>query len=129
MESFDDSNANTPTLGTKKQGKCHWLSSKVFILFLIVIVLGTIFLIIGFVANFEKDRDLNLTVDVERVNLAKEQQKWFDEGLDELKAALNVRYNTKRADNVIIFIADGMGPTSGELIYIFFYAFNIYFHF
>lgn len=110
MESFDD--ADSPTLGTKKRSKWHWLTSKVFIIFLIVIVLGTIFLIIGFVANFEKDRDLTLTVDVERVNLAKEQQKWFDEGLNELKDALNVRYNTKRADSVILFVADGMGPTS-----------------
>lgn len=37
---------------------------------------------------------------------------WFDSGLDELKKALTVPINTKRAKNVILFIGDGMGPVS-----------------
>lgn len=42
-------------------------------------------------------------------DMSVEKKDWFDIGLDELKYALNVKKNTRRAKNVILFVGDGMG--------------------
>lgn len=44
-----------------------------------------------------------------RDELSPEKSVWFESGLDELKAALSIKLNTRRAKNVVLFVGDGMG--------------------
>lgn len=52
------------------------------------------------------------SIDAVSTSLSPEQSEWFDSGLDELQAALQIRTNTGRAKNVILFVGDGMGPNT-----------------
>lgn len=60
----------------------------------------------------EKDVNIEHTSDTSNFwndEMSDEQQVWFDSGLKELRTALNVERNTRRAKNVILFVGDGMG--------------------
>lgn len=96
----------------KKKSLCEVIKSKFFISVLVVCVVFVTLLCIGLVTTYEKDNDITLTVDAWNDKLSEEQLFWFNSGLDELKQAIRVGQNTKRAKNVILFVADGMGPTS-----------------
>lgn len=99
-------------LQRKKKSLCEVIKSKFFVGVLVVCVLFVTLLCIGLVTTYEKDNDITLTVDAWNDKLSEEQLFWFDSGLDELKQAIRVGQNTRRAKNVILFVADGMGPTS-----------------
>lgn len=89
------------------------LRSKFFIGVVIVCVLIVTLLCIGLVATYEKDNDGIIgTIDAWNDKISAEQLVWFEAGLNDLRHALNVGHNTKRAKNVILFVADGMGPAT-----------------
>uniref|UniRef100_A0A1B0DA98 Alkaline phosphatase n=1 Tax=Phlebotomus papatasi TaxID=29031 RepID=A0A1B0DA98_PHLPP len=90
----------------------EFLKSKLFVSILIVGAVFITLICIGLVVMYERDGNVTQTIDVWRDKLTPEQLIWFDSGLDELKKALTVPINTKRAKNVILFIGDGMGPVS-----------------
>ncbi|GAB0092953.1 Alkaline phosphatase [Sergentomyia squamirostris] len=89
-----------------------FLKSKLFVSILIIGAVFVTLICIGFVVTYERDNDVTQTIDVWRDKLSPEQYVWFENGLDELKKALTVQTNTKRAKNVILFVGDGMGPNS-----------------
>ncbi|XP_055677995.1 alkaline phosphatase isoform X1 [Lutzomyia longipalpis] len=89
-----------------------FLKSKLFVSILIVGAVFITLICIGFVVMYERDGSVTQTIDVWRDKLTSEQLVWFESGLDELKKALAVQINTKRAKNVILFVGDGMGPVS-----------------
>lgn len=131
-----------PSPSLKKNKRfLHFFKLKFFVFFLIIVILSTILLCIGLLINYERDNNVILTIDAWKDKLSKgnkfyiicalhccslahiyyilEKQFWFDSGFQELKEALNVRQNTRRAKNVIVFIGDGMGPitTTAARIY------------
>lgn len=87
------------------------IKSKLFISILIVSVVFIVLACIGIVVLYEKENEVIMTVDAWRDDLSNEQAEWFDSGLNELKMALTVKTNTRRAKNVILFVGDGMGQT------------------
>ncbi|XP_059610745.1 alkaline phosphatase isoform X2 [Phlebotomus argentipes] len=89
-----------------------FLKSKLFVSILIVGAVFITLICIGLVVMYERDGKVTQTIDVWRDKLTPEQLVWFESGLDELKNALTIQSNTKRAKNVILFVGDGMGPVS-----------------
>ncbi|EDW00073.1 alkaline phosphatase [Drosophila grimshawi] len=86
-------------------------------LFIIAVSFSSILMIamcIGFLVHYEFSGDVTdmQNVDYWHVSLPKEQQEWYDRGIDELKLALNRNTNRRRAKNVILFVGDGMGPNT-----------------
>lgn len=88
------------------------LKSKFFLAVVVVCVILITCLCIGLVTTYEADNDITATVDAWNDKLSAEQLFWFQSGLTELKHALGVAQNTRRAKNVILFVADGMGPST-----------------
>lgn len=88
------------------------LKSKFFISVVVVCVVLITLLCIGLVTTWEKDNDVTATIDAWNDKLSAEQLFWFESGLKELKHALGQSLNTRRAKNVILFVADGMGPAT-----------------
>lgn len=101
-----------PTKEGQKRTFRQLLTSKCFLGIVIFCVLCITFLCIGLVQRYEKDNDVTLTVDAYNDKLSPEQLFWFDSALDELRQALRVGQNSRRAKNVILFVADGMGPST-----------------
>lgn len=90
----------------------EFMKSRLFVSIVVFCAVFVILLCIGLVVMYEKDSDVTWTVDAWNDKLSAEQLHWFDAGLEELKMALHLNINTKRAKNVILFVADGMGPAS-----------------
>lgn len=67
---------------------------------------------IGIVVIYEKENEIVVTIEAWRSDLSMEQAKWFDSGLNELKTALSVKPNKRRAKNVVLFVGDGMGQST-----------------
>ncbi|KAJ6640159.1 Alkaline phosphatase, tissue-nonspecific isozyme, partial [Pseudolycoriella hygida] len=67
---------------------------------------------IGIVVLYEKENEVIVTVEAWRDDLSVEQEEWFDSALNELKLALSVKPNKRRAKNVILFVGDGMGQST-----------------
>lgn len=88
------------------------VKSKFFLSVVAVCALIVTLLCIGLVVTWEKDNDVTATIDAWNDKLSVEQLFWFDSGLNELKHALGQNHNTRRAKNVILFVADGMGPAT-----------------
>lgn len=88
------------------------IKSKLFISILIVSVLFIVLACIGIVVLYEKENEVIMTVDAWRDDLPAEQAEWFDSGMKELKVALGVKENKRRAKNVILFVGDGMGQST-----------------
>lgn len=88
------------------------VKSKFFLSVVAVCALIVTLLCIGLVVTWEKDNDVTATIDAWNDKLSVEQLFWFDSGLNELKHALGQTHNTRRAKNVILFVADGMGPAT-----------------
>lgn len=88
------------------------LSSKFFIGIVVICVLFVTLLCIGLVTTYEEDNDITESIDAFNDKLSAEQLFWFNDGLDDLKVALGQKQNTKQAKNVILFVADGMGPST-----------------
>lgn len=95
-----------------KKGLMQVLKSKCFLCVVVICVILLTLLCVGLVATFESDNDVTATVDVWNDKLSAEQLFWFENGLDELRQALGVSSNTRQAKNVILFVADGMGPST-----------------
>lgn len=96
----------------KKSRFLELLKSKFLISVVIMSALFITLLCIGLVVSYEKEHDVTHSIDALREHLSSEQGEWFDSGLDELKAALQIKTNTRRAKNVILFVGDGMGPNT-----------------
>lgn len=90
----------------------EFIKSKLFISIIIVLCLIITLICIGFVITFEEDNDVQHNIDAWKDKLSIEQMNWYNSGLDELKIALKTRINTRKAKNVILFVGDGMGPTT-----------------
>ena len=88
------------------------VKSKLFISIVIVVAVMLTLLCIGLVVTYENKNDVTDSIDAWKDKLSEEQLEWFDVALDELKMALKVRQNTRRAKNVILFVGDGMGPNT-----------------
>lgn len=67
---------------------------------------------ISLIVVYERNSDVTHSVDAWQDDLPAEQKQWFDEGMEELKRALKVKLNTRRAKNVILFVGDGMGVST-----------------
>ncbi|XP_055379328.1 alkaline phosphatase [Condylostylus longicornis] len=87
-----------------------FLGFATIILFCLFIIITT--LCIALLVRYEIENESVKTVPLWRADLPDEQKFWFDKGIEELKTALNVKLNMKRAKNVIIFVGDGMGPNT-----------------
>lgn len=88
------------------------IKSKFFISCLILAAVFVTLLCIGLVISYEKENDVTHSIDAWKDQLSVEQSEWFDDGLDELKTALQTKVNTRRAKNVVLFVGDGMGPNT-----------------
>lgn len=96
----------------QKTSLVHVLKSKLFIGVVVVCVVCITLLCIGLVSTYERDNDITLTIDAWNDKLSGEQLFWFESGLNDLKHALGQSTNSRRAKNVILFVADGMGPST-----------------
>lgn len=88
---------------------CNALRSKLFYMLIVVICLLITVICFCLTLIYEKESNVTHSVHAWREELSLEKSVWFDAGMDELKAALNVRLNTRRAKNVVLFVGDGMG--------------------
>lgn len=89
---------------------CNAFRSKLFYILIVVILL--LITAICFCLTLLYEKEIIVTSSMAngwREELSLEKSVWFDAGLDELKAALNVKVNTRRAKNVVLFVGDGMG--------------------
>lgn len=91
------------------------VKSKIFIgaVIVCIVVVG---LCVGLLVDWESNND-GITTKSGHWNdnngqLSAEQLFWFDSGLEDIKQALKEKPNTRRAKNVILFVADGMGPST-----------------
>ncbi|EAT48832.1 AAEL000196-PA [Aedes aegypti] len=78
-----------------------------------IIILGIISIVIicvAFLVSYENDAEVTLTVGVLKKDLSSEQDFWFDKALDDLEDGLNTPINSKKAQNIILFVADGFDP-------------------
>lgn len=80
-------------------------------LYILMAIIGILISVLCFclIVIYEKEANVTHSIDAWKDSLSKEQSEWFKNGLEELKFALNVQSNTKRAKNVILFVGDGMG--------------------
>lgn len=90
----------------------NFITSKLFIIFMILITILITVLCIGLTANYEMVNPVEKSVKFLNENLSKEQAIWYNKGIEELKIALGIQLNMKRAKNVILFMGDGMGPNT-----------------
>ncbi|XP_037025611.1 alkaline phosphatase [Bradysia coprophila] len=88
------------------------MKSRLFISILIVSVVFIVLACIGIVVIYEKENEVVVTVEAWKDDLSDEQAEWFDSGLSELKVALSVKQNKRRAKNVVLFVGDGMGQST-----------------
>lgn len=88
------------------------IKSRLFISILIVSIVFIVLACIGIVVIYEKEYVVVETVEAWRDDLSVEQIAWFDSGLSELKEALSVKLNKRRAKNVVLFVGDGMGQST-----------------
>ncbi|EDW06417.1 alkaline phosphatase [Drosophila mojavensis] len=118
---FANSNGGTPRTKTlpeqqqlQRQQQKNVFKSKVFIIAVSFSSVLMIAMCIGFLVHYEFSGDISdmETVSYWHVTLPKEQQEWYDRGINELKLALNRELNRRRAKNVILFVGDGMGPNT-----------------
>lgn len=108
-------NPPAPIASQRKPQKRSWaavIQSKVFIGVVVVCLTLVTLLCIGLVKTYEADNDITHTIDAWNDKLSAEQLFWFNDGLQELRGALGQTQNKKRAKNVILFVADGMGPAT-----------------
>lgn len=90
----------------------HFIKTRIIIIIVCLLSLAITLTCIILIATYEKNSDVTHSFDAWKEKLSTEQTVWFDHGLNELKNALKVEYNKKRAKNVILFVADGMGPST-----------------
>lgn len=88
---------------------CSALRSKLFYILIVVICLLITGICFCLTLIYEKESNVTHSVHAWREELSLEKSVWFDAGMDELKAALNVKLNTRRAKHVVLFVGDGMG--------------------
>ncbi|KAI8043046.1 alkaline phosphatase [Drosophila gunungcola] len=100
--------ANSPVQQSK------WFRSRLFIISVVFSALLMTAMCIGFVVHYGMAGDVGDMDEVTYwpVNLPREQQEWYDQGIDELKKAVSREFNRRRAKNVILFVGDGMGPNT-----------------
>lgn len=108
----DGSSGSSGVPKREKMSLMQVLKSRLFLGIVVFCVVSVTLLCIGLVATYEKDSDVTLTIDAWNDKLSAEQLFWFQSGLGELKHALGQSPNTRRAKNVILFVADGMGPAT-----------------
>lgn len=94
---------------TSTSSICITLKSKLFYVMVVVICLLITAICFCLTLIYEKESNVTHSVNVWREELSLEKSVWFNVGLDELKAALSVKTNTRRAKNVVLFVGDGMG--------------------
>lgn len=68
--------------------------------------LQLVFFSIGYLLNLSKSASVQLS------SLPSEQLTWFQAGLDDLKNAVKQSRSLQTAKNVILFVGDGMGPST-----------------
>lgn len=85
------------------------INARVIYITAIITMLLITIVCISMIVLYERRTDVTHSVDAWREELPREQMQWFQEGLDDLKKALQVKINTRRAKNVIFFMGDGMG--------------------
>lgn len=88
------------------------LRSKLFLSVIIVSAVIITLLCIGLVVLYDQTDDIAFSADEWKRNLSTEQAIWYESGLNELKQALRMQINKKRARNIILFVGDGMGPNT-----------------
>lgn len=103
-----------PTIHHSSTFNCiEILRSKLFLSIIIVSAVIITLLCIGLVVLYDDQTDdIEFSADEWKRNLSAEQAIWYESGLNELKTALQVHINKKRARNVILFVGDGMGPNT-----------------
>lgn len=110
----ESSNAE-PTIDEFKEQRSlkNALKSKVFIATVIACVLLLTVISVAYIMAFEMKKEV-VTEEIKSWNdvLSEEQTSWYDRGLDEIKEAIKVKLNKRRAKNVVLFVGDGMGPNT-----------------
>ncbi|XP_065082592.1 membrane-bound alkaline phosphatase-like [Ochlerotatus camptorhynchus] len=88
----------------------RFICTKICVFLIIVGIISIVIVCVAFLVNYENDAEVTLTMDVLKEDLPAEQDVWFRKGLKDLEFALNTHANKKRAQNVILFVADGFHP-------------------
>lgn len=76
------------------------------------IIIGVLAIIVGcilFVFLLERSSNVIHSTEMWKEELSGNQTFWYADALNDLKEALKMRINTRRAKNVILFVGDGMG--------------------
>lgn len=94
---------------TRNTSICTALRSNFLYISIVIICLLITVICICLTLMYEKESNVTHSMNAWREELSPEKSVWFESGLDELKAALNVKLNTGRAKNVVLFVGDGMG--------------------
>ena len=116
MDSLESSNTTAKVSeqpNNLKAPKRNVFKSKIFIATVAFSVILITLMCIGFLVHYEIGSDItDGEVKFWDVNIPPEQLQWYEKGIDELRAALSIEQNRRRAKNVILFMGDGMGPNT-----------------
>lgn len=111
LESSNDSPppAEPPIQNNRYQGILQTAQEYIWHILLGLGALTVITTCIVYVIKRGQNYDVTHSVDMWIEELSEEKQIWFADALSDLKHALTVKTNTRRAKNVILFVGDGMG--------------------
>lgn len=89
------------------------LKSKVFILSVVASVLLLTVVSVAYIMAYEMKKEV-VTIELKKWDdiLSDEQAVWYDKGLEDIKEAIKMKLNKRRAKNVVLFVGDGMGPNT-----------------
>lgn len=110
----ESTNADCALDGFKEERSLkNALKSRVFIFTVIACVLLLTVISVAYIMAFEMKKEV-VTIEVKSWDdvLSQEQTAWYDKGLDDVKEAIKVKLNKRRAKNVVLFVGDGMGPNT-----------------
>ncbi|XP_062715367.1 alkaline phosphatase, tissue-nonspecific isozyme-like [Aedes albopictus] len=103
------------TRSSKVKRVLRFICTKVCAGIIIVGIISIVIVCVAFLVSYENDTEVTLTVGVLKKDLSPEQDVWFKKALEDLESALNAQINTKKAQNVIMFVVDGFEPEAISL--------------
>lgn len=111
---LSDGHLSSESLGPKRKcgGLVEFITSRIFVACVALLAVIITLICVSLLVAYEMEHEVVHTVDFLEKDLPEQQKVWFDMGIKELKAALSVQQNSRRARNVILFVGDGMGPNT-----------------
>lgn len=93
---------------------CECIKTNIIyvLIMLIVVLVGVLSYTLLIV--FEKNYDVYEPKihDVDERELPNEQREWYDNAMNELRESVKHKHNRNKAKNIILFVGDGMGPST-----------------